>query len=202
MAERDRRVEIARDDAWTRFEQTGVLSLGPLTPGPILVGTTAPLGTTTMLVGMACPTNRVHTRQDGTRERILPGAFKEFLRTQPPICAYMNHDHGHLLGSTSGGQLEVSEVSAGLVFRLALSPTNAASQTAIETVARRRRLGVSVAFRLAGTACETRHGVETFTRAAISELSMLTPEYRPALAGTWAMDDAHGGRARFALEVA
>ena len=113
---RERGLQAARAHAWASFTETGVLPLAPLDPGPILVGATAPLGTVVTLVGMACPTGRVHERRDGTLERIVPGAFAAFLSAQPVVTAYLNHAHTKVLGSTSAGTLEVWECSAGLGF--------------------------------------------------------------------------------------
>ena len=161
--ERARCLGVARDDAWARYEETGVLSLGPLNPGVILVGASVPRGTTTTVVGMACPTERIHSSGD-RRERILPGAFKAFLSTAPPISAYLNYQHTQLLGSTSGGTLRVWECSAGLAFRLALSHDTESAHTALTALQARHRLGVSIKFRLRGTERESRNGVDTYSR--------------------------------------
>jgi len=63
------------------------------------------------------------------REKILPGAFGEALKTSD-VHALYNHDYGHVLGRSKSGTLRLEEDKHGLKIKIDLPDTNDARDLA------------------------------------------------------------------------
>jgi HK97 family phage prohead protease len=83
----------------------------------------------------------------GFRERIMPGAFKRILSTNPDVVCLFNHDQNAVLGRTTAGTLRLREDSKGLAFECDLPNTQAGRET-YESVQRGDLNGCSFAFKL------------------------------------------------------
>ena len=60
------------------------------------------------------------------REKIMPGAFSDHLKTDPDVRALFNHDPSIILGRTKSGTLRVKEDKQGLAFDCDMPDTQAA----------------------------------------------------------------------------
>src|SRR5690242_9418372 len=69
------------------------------------------------------------------RERILPGAFDEVLRSSPDVVMTLNHDANQVLGRTTSGTLKLHADERGLAFDCLL-PNTSYAQDAYESVKR------------------------------------------------------------------
>jgi HK97 family phage prohead protease len=81
----------------------------------------------------------------GFRERIVAGAFKRILATNPDVVCLFNHSDSAVLGRTTAGTLRLSEDSRGLKFECDL-PDTAAGRDTYESVQRGDLNGCSFAF--------------------------------------------------------
>ena len=78
-----------------------------------------------MLRGYAAVFNRLSDDLGGFRERIMPGAFKRALASNPDVLCLVNHDMRALLGRTMNGTCRVKEDDKGLCFECDLPNTSA-----------------------------------------------------------------------------
>ena len=66
--------------------------------------------------GHAAVFNELSQDLGGFRERVMPGAFADDLKTKPDVRCLFNHDPNILLGRTTNGTLRVSEDQDGCYF--------------------------------------------------------------------------------------
>jgi HK97 family phage prohead protease len=98
-----------------RFLATGGITATPASRAGSGIGT---------LNGYAAVFDSLSHDMGGWRERIIPGAFRDALRSPThPILALYDHTVGHLLGSTAAGTLALAEDSLGLRFTVTLPDT-------------------------------------------------------------------------------
>jgi HK97 family phage prohead protease len=65
--------------------------------------------------------------KDGFRERIMPGAFADVLKTNPDVRMLQDHNPSLILGRTKAGTLSLADSSKGLCFRCVLPDTQTAN---------------------------------------------------------------------------
>jgi HK97 family phage prohead protease len=61
------------------------------------------------------------------RERIMPGAFADVLKTNPDVRCLQDHNPSKILGRTKAGTLSLADSSKGLCFRCVLPDTQSAN---------------------------------------------------------------------------
>ncbi len=107
---------------------------------------------TTRLIGYAAVYDRLSLEMVESktrmrfRERILPGAFDEVLRTNPDVVAVFNHDNNVVLGRSSSGTLSLASDGIGLRYEVLLNPETQIGRDVAAMVARRDVRGSSFAF--------------------------------------------------------
>jgi HK97 family phage prohead protease len=69
-----------------------------------------------ILSGYAASFNVLSANLGGFRERLMPGAFKDSLASNPDVKCLLNHDASIVLGRTKSGTLAVAEDDRGLKF--------------------------------------------------------------------------------------
>ncbi|HEY0701259.1 MAG TPA: HK97 family phage prohead protease [Candidatus Acidoferrales bacterium] len=78
------------------------------------------------LEGHAAVFNQLSEDLGYYREKIMPGAFSDHLKTDPDIRALFNHDPSIVLGRTKSGTLRVNEDKLGLAFDCDMPDTQSA----------------------------------------------------------------------------
>jgi uncharacterized protein len=78
------------------------------------------------LEGHAAVFNQLSEDLGWYREKIMPGAFSDHLKTDPDIRALFNHDPSIILGRTKSGTLRVKEDQQGLAFDCDVPDTQSA----------------------------------------------------------------------------
>jgi HK97 family phage prohead protease len=113
------------------------------------------------------------------RERILPGAFDEWLAGEPDVIACVNHDPARLLGRTASGTVRLVNDKQGLSVEVDPPATTYAADLA-ESVKRGDIRGMSFVFECTEDRWGSGEGGPTrdVLRARIYEVSYVTfPAY-------------------------
>lgn len=117
------------------------------------------------------------------RERILPGAFRKLLRSDPDVRCLFNHNPDHILARTKSGTLALKEDKRGLFFEAEL-PDTALAHDIAASIARGDISGCSFSFMPGKERWSTENGQEVREQIEIASVFDVGPVTMPAYSQT------------------
>lgn len=145
------------------------------------------------IVGYAAVWNSMSEDLGGFREKIMPGAFADALRSSGDIIALVHHDPSMVLGRRSKGTLQLKEDERGLQVEITPPNTNV-GRDAVENIRRGDVAGMS--FRMnrvkdswgkeGGGAVRTLHSVGLLREVTLTSM----PAYSDTMATLRSADTA------------
>lgn len=114
---------------------------------------------------------------NGPRERFLPGAFTDWLATEPDVRALIGHDPNLIMGRTVAGTVSLRETKQGLAFEV-IPPDTTYARDLLASIGRGDVRGMSFGFSLADPEKDQQREVDskgnekwTVARAKVHEIT-------------------------------
>lgn len=138
-----------------------------------------------IIKGYAARFNQLSVDLGGWREKILPGAFSDSLRTADVIFSFWNHNSDIVLGDTRSGNLTLKEDEKGLRFELELD-TDIWSEYAHRKIKSGQVKGMSFGFRVAPGGSEWNYNSDKQLERSLKKVSLseVSPTPLPAYPST------------------
>ena len=141
------------------------------------------VGSDKKIRGTAVVYNVLSEDLGGFRERIAPGAFKDFLATQPDVVALFNHDYNQLLGRTASGSVVLTDTPEGLQYEITPADTQG-TRDLMALIERGDVTGSSFGFFLGQDKVETAKDGSIVRTVLAAQLDDVSPVVRPAYPDT------------------